>query len=283
MKYSITHTTTYRYSEPVVLQAHTLRLCPRSDSWQTLDDFHFHIIPTPLKTSEYTDLDGNRLIKVWFDLQLSDRLEIVTSSQITTHQINPFSYLAEPYAVNLPIDYPSSLATQLQSYLRPSIAIDPVAMEIAQDLTVEAEDNIANFLILLNQKINTHCHYAVRETGRSLPPGVTWRSRTGTCRDFSLLFMEICRAAGLAARFVSGYQEGDVAAGEHYLHAWAEVYLPGAGWRGYDPTLGVVVSDRHIALVSSVEPSYVAPVSGGFRPVMARSTMDYQLKFESHD
>lgn len=283
MKYSITHTTTYRYSEPVVLQAHILRLCPRSDSWQTLDNFQFQIIPTPLKTSDYTDLDGNRLIKIWFDFQLSDRLEIVTNSQITTHQINPFSYLAEPYAVNLPIDYPSSLATQLQSYLRPSIAIDPVAMELAQDLSVEAEDNVAKFLMLLNQKINTHCHYAVRETGRSLPPGVTWRSGTGTCRDFSLLFMEVCRAAGLAARFVSGYQEGDVAAGEHYLHAWAEVYLPGAGWRGYDPTLGVVVSDRHIALVSSVEPSYVAPVSGGFRPVMARSIMNYQLKLVSCD
>lgn len=283
MKYSITHTTTYRYSEPVALQAHTLRLCPRSDSWQTLDDFQLQIIPKPLKTSDYTDLDGNRLIKVWFDPQPSDRLEIVTNSQITTHQVNPFSYLAEPYAVNLPIDYPSSLATQLQSYLRPSTAIDPVAMELAQDLTVEAEDNVAKFLMLLNQKINTHCRYAVRETGRSLPPGFTWRSRTGTCRDFSLLFMEVCRAAGLAARFVSGYQEGDVAAGEHYLHAWAEVYLPGAGWRGYDPTLGVVVSDRHIALVSSVDPSYVAPVSGGFRPVMARSTMDYQLRLVSHD
>ena len=283
MKYSITHTTTYRYSEPVALQAHTLRLCPRSDSWQTLDDFKLQIIPTPLKTSDYTDLDGNRLIKAWFDPQPSDRLEIVTNSQTTTHQVNPFSYLAEPYAVNLPIDYPSSLATQLQSYLRPSTAIDPVAMELAQDLTVEAEDNVAKFLMLLNQKINTHCRYAVRETGRSLPPGFTWRSRTGTCRDFSLLFMEVCRAAGLAARFVSGYQEGDVAAGEHYLHAWAEVYLPGAGWRGYDPTLGVVVSDRHIALVSSVDPIYVAPVSGGFRPVMARSTMDYQLRLVSHD
>ncbi len=283
MRYSITHTTTYRYSEPVLLQAHTLRLCPRSDSWQTLDDFQLRITPAPLQTSDYTDLDGNRLIKVWFDPQLSDRLEIVTNSQLTTHQANPFSYLAEPYAINLPIDYPSSLATQLQSYLRPSIAIDPVAMEIAQDLTVEAEDNVAKFLMLLNQKINTHCQYAMRETGRSLPPGFTWRSRTGTCRDFSLLFMEVCRAAGLSARFVSGYQEGDVAAGEHYLHAWAEVYLPGAGWRGYDPTLGVVVSDRHIALVSSVEASYAAPVSGGFRPVMARSTMDYQLKFESHD
>ena len=241
------------------------------------------ITPTPLQTSDYTDLDGNRLIKVWFNPQPSDRLEIVTNSQITTHQVNPFSYLAEPYAVNLPIDYPSSLATQLQSYLRPSVALDPVAIEIAQDLTVEAEDNVAVFLMLLNQKINTHCHYAVRETGRSLPPGFTWRSRSGSCRDFSLLFMEVCRAAGLSARFVSGYQEGDVAAGEHYLHAWAEVYLPGAGWRGYDPTLGLVVSDRHIVLVSSVDPSYTAPVSGGFRPVMARSTMDYQLKFASHD
>ncbi len=283
MRYSITHTTTYTYSEPVALQAHTLRLCPRSDSWQTLDNFQLQITPTPLQTSDYTDLDGNRLIKVWFDPRPSDRLEIVTNSQITTHQINPFSYLAESYAINLPIDYPSSLATQLQSYLRPSVAIDPVAMEIAQDLAVEAEDKIATFLMLLNRKINTYCHYAVRATGRSLPPGFTWRSRSGTCRDFTLLFMEVCRAAGLAARFASGYQEGDVAAGEHYLHAWAEVYLPGAGWRGYDPTLGIVVSDRHIALVSSVEPSYTAPVSGGFRPVMTRSTMDYQLKLVSHD
>ena len=283
MRYSITHTTSYKYSEPVALQAHTLRLCPRSDSWQTLNDFQLQITPTPLQTSDYTDLDGNRLIKVWFNPQLSDRLEIVTSSKITTHQVNPFSYLAEPYAVNLPIDYPSSLATQLQSYLRPSVALDPVAIEMAQDLTVEAEDNVAVFLTLLNQKINTHCRYTVRETGRSLPPGFTWRSRSGSCRDFSLLFVEVCRAAGLSARFVSGYQEGDVAAGEHYLHAWAEVYLPGAGWRGYDPTLGIVVSDRHIALVSSVEASYAAPVSGGFRPVMARSTMDYQLKLVNCD
>jgi transglutaminase-like putative cysteine protease len=278
MRYSITHTTTYLYSDPVVLQPHVLRLSPRSDSWQRLDEFQVTITPQPLQISDYSDLDGNRLLKVWFEAQSYDRLEIITHSQVTTHQPNPFLYLVESYALKLPIDYPVSLATQLQSYLRPQVPIDPVAMELAQDIAVEVNDDVSSFLLRLNQRINEHCHYAVREFGRSLPPGVTWRSRKGTCRDFTVLFMEVCRAAGLAARFASGYQEGDVAAGEHYLHAWAEVYLPGAGWRGYDPTLGVVVSDRHITIASSVDPVYAATVQGGFRPVQAVSTMSYQLQ-----
>ncbi len=280
MRYSIVHTTTYTYSDPVVLQPHVLRLSPRSDSWQRLDDFEITIAPKPLQISDYSDLDGNRLLKVWFEAMPCDRLEITTRSQVTTHQANPFLYLAEPYSLQLPIDYPISLATQLQGYLQPQRPIDPIAIELAQEIALESNDQVADFLIRLNQRINQHCHYAVREMGRSLPPGITWRSRKGTCRDFTVLFMEVCRAAGLAARFVSGYQEGDAAAGEHYLHAWAEVYLPGAGWRGYDPTLGVVVSDRHIAIVSSVDPMYAAPVSGGFRPVHALSSMSYQLRLQ---
>jgi transglutaminase-like putative cysteine protease len=278
MRYSIVHTTTYAYSDVVVLQPHVLRLSPRSDSWQKLDDFQVTVTPKPAQISDYSDLDGNRLLKVWFEAKPCDRLEIVTSSNVTTHQVNPFLYLAESYALQFPIDYPVSLAAQLQGYLQPQRAIDPIALELAQEFTVEAKDDVSVFLLLLNQRINEHCHYAVREMGRSLPPGVTWRSRKGTCRDFTVLFMEVCRAAGLAARFVSGYQEGDVAAGEHYLHAWAEVYLPGAGWRGYDPTLGVVVSDRHIAIASSVDPVYAATVQGGFRPVQVLSTMSYQLR-----
>lgn len=280
MRYSIAHTTTYHYSAPVVLQSHILRLCPRSDSWQRLDDFQVKITPTPLQLSDYSDLDGNRLLKVWFEPQPCDRLEIITTSQVTTHQANPFLYLAESYALQFPIDYPVSLATQLQAYLQPQRSIDPVAMELAQDILVETDDNVSRFLMRLNQRINEQCQYAVRETGRPLPPGITWRSRKGTCRDFTMLFMEVCRSVGLAARFVSGYQEGDLAAGEHYLHAWAEVYLPGAGWRGYDPTLGIVVSDRHIAIASSLDPLYAAPVSGGFRPVQVTSSMHYQLRLQ---
>jgi transglutaminase-like putative cysteine protease len=79
--------------------------------------------------------------------------------------------------------------------------------------------------------------------------------------------MEVCRAIGIAARFVSGYQEGDSIQQSRDLHAWVEVYLPGAGWRGYDPTLGLIVSDRHIPLAASAIPRYAAAVQGTVTPV----------------
>ncbi len=278
MHYSITHRTSYQYDRPVQLQPHTLRLRPRSDSWHRLETFEFQVTPQPIGLSEMTDLNGNALIKLWFPLEEVDRLEIITTSQVTTTQENPFAYLLEPYALQLPIDYPSSLKSQLQSYLRSNEMIDPVAIMLAQDLLVQSNGNPSVFLSALNQLINAECGYGMREAGGPLPPGVTWRDRKGSCRDFTVLFMEVCRAAGLAARFVSGYQEGDLAKAEHYLHAWAEVYLPGAGWRGYDPTLGLLVGDRHIAICASADPSYTVPVSGDYRPGTARSTMEYALR-----
>ena len=92
--------------------------------------------------------------------------------------------------------------------------------------------------------------------------------------------MEACRAIGLAARFVSGYQEGDLDSSDRHLHAWAEVYLPGAGWRGYDPTQGRVVADRHIALVASALSRYAAPLSGAFQPGGVQSSMTYELTIQ---
>jgi transglutaminase-like putative cysteine protease len=84
----------------------------------------------------------------------------------------------------------------------------------------------------------------------------------GSCRDLTVVFMEACRAVGLAARFVSGYEEGDSNILERDLHAWAEVYVPGGGWRGFDPTHGLAVSDRHITLVASPYPAQTLPISG---------------------
>jgi transglutaminase-like putative cysteine protease len=268
MQYSITHRTTYQYPISVTLKPHILRLRPRSDSWQTLTNFSLEITPKPAGRSDYLDFDGNSLIKIWFDPQPYDQLTVVVYSTVTTTQDNPFNYVLDAYAVQIPIDYPTSIRQQLTPYLQ-SQDLDPVAVTIAQDLMVNYDYDVLQFLSQLNQLIYRECHYGQREFGPPQPPGITWRDRQGSCRDFGVLFMAVCRVAGLATRFVSGYQEGDLDLASHTLHAWVEVYLPGAGWRGYDPTLGLVVSDRHIALVAAPTASQTLPIEGAFWPVVA--------------
>lgn len=259
-----------------------VRLRPRSDSSQTVESFSVTVTPTPKHQSYLTDLDGNDLIKVWFDPEPTQSLMIHTTSQVATHRLNPFDYLLEPWATHLPIDYPASLLVQLKPYLVGhgsgySDAVDPIAAQLAQEIWLQVNGNPAGFLAELNDQIYKNCQYLIRETGDPLPPGLTWMQKAGSCRDFAVLFIEVCRAIGLAARFVSGYQEGDPDNPERHLHAWAEVYLPGAGWRGYDPTQGLAVADRHIVLVASSCSRYAAPITGAVSPSGVQSDMSYQL------
>ncbi len=286
MRYQISHTTTYKYSQPVTLQPHLVRLRPRSNGWQTLKLFSLQVTPTPTSRSQIIDLDGNALIKVWFPPEKTDSLHVQAQSQIETHESNPFNYLMEPWAAQLPIDYPASLLLQLQPYLTGQNAlygtsIDPIALQLSQEINHAVSGDTINFLGTLNQRIYETCRYLVRETGTPLPPGITWSEKQGSCRDLTVLFIEACRAIGLAARFVSGYQEGDLNQDDRHLHAWAEVYLPGAGWRGYDPTHGLAVSDRHIALVASAVSNYAAPISGNFsQGGNIQSTIHYQIQIQ---
>jgi transglutaminase-like putative cysteine protease len=268
MQYSITHRTLYQYSVPVTLRPHILRLRPRSDSGQILETFSLCVEPNPAGRSDYLDFDGNNLTKIWFDSQSYDQLEITVCSTVVTTQENPFNYVLDAEAVQLPIDYPTSILQQLNPYLT-AHTLDPVAVTIAQDLLVQYDYDVLQFLSQLNQLIHRECDYSQREFGPPQPPGITWRDRRGSCRDFGVLFMAVCRAVGLATRFVSGYQEGDLNLATHDLHAWVEVYLLGAGWRGYDPTLGLVVSDRHIALISAPTARQTLPIEGAFWPVVA--------------
>lgn len=285
MKYQIHHTTDYQYSEAVRLMPHVIRLRPRSDGSQILHSFQLKILPEPKQVSWVIDLDGNTIAKAWFQPEPTRSLSIQTISEVETARLNPFDYLLEPWVTKLPVDYPSLLLAQLQPYLQgqhPGLvgAIDPAVMQLAQEIWIAADGTPTTFLAQLNQQIYQHCKYQVRETGDPLPAGITWSQKAGSCRDFAVLFMEGCRAMGLATRFVSGYQEGDPDNPERHLHAWAEVYLPGAGWRGYDPTQGLAVSDRHIALVASAFTRYAAPVSGSFNPGGISSEMTYQLSIQ---
>ncbi|MBE9179010.1 transglutaminase family protein [Oculatella sp. LEGE 06141] len=287
MRYQIIHTTTYTYDRPVMLSAHTVRLRPRCDVTQMLQQFSLNVNPEPSRISETVDLDGNGIIKLWFPDETTDLLSVKAAFEVETYRSNPFDFLLEAWATNLPIDYPVSLFCQLQPYLAGHLGVggvDAIAVQLAQEVWQATHGNTIAFLSELNQRIYTTCDYTVRETGAPLPPGITWTQKLGSCRDVAVLFMEACRAMGLAARFVSGYQEGDPDSDNRDLHAWAEVYLPGAGWRGYDPTHGLAVSDRHIALVTSPFPQSTTPISGSLKMgAGVQSEMHYQLSIQPLD
>jgi len=265
--FHLQHALRYRYAQPVILQPQVVRLRPRSDALQTLQTFQLEIDPEPLQVAALVDLDGNAIAQLSFD-RPTDRLTIQATSVVETHCLNPFAYQLEPWALRLPPNYPQELAQQLHPYLQaPELAADGSAAQLAQEVYQAVEGDTGMFVTTLNQRLYQDCETLIRATGEPWPPGLTWRQRRGSCRDLAVLYLAACRSVGLAARFVSGYQEGDPDQEHRDLHAWVEVYLPGGGWRGFDPTHGLAVADRHVALAASAIARYAAPSPGGWMPL----------------
>lgn len=243
MRYRIRHDLTYTYTQPVPLSPQTLRLRPRCDATQTVQEYCLTLEPVPLRLYENVALDGSTATQVLFSQPLT-AWHIQMETVVMTHRQNPFDFLLEPWAVCLPIHYPHALVEELQPYREASG--DPLAVRLAQEVWHETEGQVLAFLSQLNQRIYRECTHMIRPTGSAWPAGITWSKKQGACRDLTVLFMTVCRAMGLATRFVSGYHEGDPDWQHRHLHAWAEVYLPGGGWRGYDPTHGLAVNDRYV-------------------------------------
>ncbi|MEM9136475.1 MAG: transglutaminase family protein [Cyanobacteria bacterium P01_F01_bin.42] len=267
MTYRITHSLRYDYDPAVILNPQEIRLQPRADAYQSLNGFSLEVTPSPLGQTLTVDELGNLVTRCWWSPQPISALHIVAQSDVSTHCRNPFSYLLASQATHLPIDYPRSQLLSLFPYLddsQDSLTAGPSVIAWAQELLTACEFNTVEFLDRLNQTIYSQWTYQAREQGPAYPASVTWKNRQGSCRDFVVLFMAACRAVGLASRFVSGYEEGSPEL-EQTLHAWAEVFLPGAGWRGYDPTLGLAVCDRHIALAAHRFPHLTVPVLGTYQ------------------
>ena len=275
MRFEIVHETEYRYSEPVFLEPHLLRIRPRSDWSQRLIRFDLQISPQPEGCAQLVDLDGNATIRPWFSGR-HDRLHLMARSTVETMVTDPFAYLLDPAADSLPIQYAAE-APQLSPYLE-FASVAPAVEALAGEITTEADGKPERFASLLNQRIRELCSTETRLEGDPLSPEQTLTRGRGACRDVAVLFTEVCRVAGLAARFTSGYAAGSPEQ-ERFLHAWAEVYLPGAGWRGYDPSLGLVVADRHVALASGPQAADARPFVGRFRgtDVDAQMTVDLRI------
>lgn len=278
MIFHIQHTSTYRYERPVFLEPHVIRLCPRGTGAQRVLRYVLEIEPEPTGLSYGLDVYGNSFAYAWFN-DMTDRLVIRADLNVRTYRANPYDFYFDPSDQAFPVEYDDAIRPHLQVYRQTHRSAN-LNDEMRQftDLIVDQADGVAaQFLPQLCLRLNRLVKTIHREQGPPMTAKQTWQQREGACRDIAVLFIELCRYMGLAARFVTGYQEGDKDADRRELHAWAEVFLPGIGWRGHDPTLGIAVADRHVTLAAADIPSGAAAVTGRYRGTGVDSSFDADI------
>jgi transglutaminase-like putative cysteine protease len=277
MQFTIRHNTHYRYSRPVLFGPHRLRFHPRDDGAQRVIGHQLSITPTPRGRNEHLDLEGNRVTQVWFEEE-TDRFDIEVVMQVETLRHNPFDFVLMPEAAVLPIQHEHDVICA-RAYLE-RIEPDDAVTAFAAELSLAVERNTLRFLNELNRQLFVDFSHMHRDTGAPQDPAFTLQSRRGACRDLAVLFVDCCRSEGIAARFASGYQKGDLQSERRHLHAWPEVYLPGAGWRGFDPTHGEAIADTHITIAAAAHSRDTMPVSGSFEGAGVTSRLDYTVEIQ---
>jgi transglutaminase-like putative cysteine protease len=276
MIFYISHSLNYSYSRPVFLEPLTVRLRPRCDSVQQVIQFKLDVVPAPDGISEYIDQESNNAATLWFSGQ-HGTLSISAKSEVEVLPVNPFNFIVtENNLLKLPVIYPQSCRYELQPYLSRRCESSQID-DFIQPVIKETNGETIPFLVRLASQIREQFDRVVRETGAPMAPEETIAGRKGACRDLALLFMESCRAVGLAARFVSGYRWSEESIEKHRMHAWAEVYISGGGWRGFDPSTGRAVADRHIAVATAANPLNAAPIDGTFRGTGVYSKLEYDI------
>ncbi len=281
MRFAVTHSTRYRYTRPVLLGPHVFRLRPRSDGSQRLIDFRVRVQPRPVGWSECVDLEGNAVAHAWFDV-LTESLTVISTFTVETLRTNPYDFLVEPSAMTLPNPDIDDENPALAAYRRRPQADQSVTV-FADAVRREVGGQTVAFLSTLVRRIAERSQPAIRIEGDPQTPAYTLREGTGACRDLAVLFIDCCRAVGLPARFVSGYYGGATTVDCRYLHAWAEVFLPGAGWRGFDPLQGLAAADQHVAVAANAQPRGAAPIDGSLHTGQASSRMHVDLRIDTID
>jgi len=264
----IKHLLTYQYSSAVNLEPHVLYLHPRKSSLLTVNSFTLDVNPKPVQISKNLDPEGN-IQNILFFKEPTDCLKIEMNAVVETTEFNPFDFVYFPFeSKTLPLNYTHSYQKTLSPYLGQE-GVTTLVEQTARQIASQVKWNTSSFLSELNEFIFKQFAYEIREEGAPNSAEFTLVNRKGSCRDYAVLFSAMCRALGLATRFVSGYYVGvapiDVPNQTHHLHAWVEVYLPGGGWRGYDPTQHEVVAGNHIPLAASCLPEEITPVFGSYR------------------
>lgn len=263
MNLQVRHSLEYQYNFPVVLEMHTLYLYPRSYPHQRLLEYNLLIDPQPSKIVKNIDVEGNVQHLIYFYNQPYNKLSVEASLTVSSEPVNVFDFVFYPFETSkIPFLYDNRIYKYLIPYLDKTDATQQVE-HFARQLAAKVDYATIPFLVEMSQHISQNFVYQHREYGNAYPPDETLRDRSGSCREYARLFMGACRSLGIAARFVSGYLYGNPQQA-HELHAWVEVFLPGAGWRGFDPTEGKAVINNHISMGTSADYDQLAPVMGSF-------------------
>jgi uncharacterized protein (DUF2126 family) len=275
IRVALHHQTIYRYDRLVTLTPQIIRLRPAPHCRTPVESYSLKIEPAEHFINWQQDPFSNYMARVVFPNRtriFSIEVDIVAEMTV----VNPFDFFLEPAAENLPFAYEPWLARDL----RPFLETETPGPRLAQWLSAvdRTKRQTVNFLVDLNQRLQRETGYLIRMEPGVQTPEQTLETRSGSCRDSAWLLVQILRHLGLAARFVSGYLiqlrpdekplEGPEGPARDFtdLHAWTEVFLPGAGWVGLDPTSGLFAGEGHLPVAATPEPSSAAPVEGGVDP-----------------
>ncbi|MCV7152374.1 transglutaminase family protein [Mycolicibacterium pyrenivorans] len=283
IKVALEHRTSYTFDRLIEVYPHVVRLRPAPHSRTPIEAYSLRVEPADNFVNWQQDAFGNFLARLVFPTRTRS-LTITVGLIADLKVINPFDFFIEEYAEHVGFSYPKALAEDLKPYLRPVDEDDEgsgpgdLAEAWVQNFSVPPGTRTIDFLVALNRAVNADVGYSVRMEPGVQTPDFTLRTGIGSCRDSAWLLVSILRQMGLAARFVSGYLvqlTSDVealdgpsgpAADFTDLHAWTEVYIPGAGWIGLDPTSGLFAGEGHIPLSATPHPESAAPITGSTEP-----------------
>ncbi len=273
LRVALNHRTEYHYPRSVALSPHVIRLRPAPHCRTPILGYSLKVTPTDHFINWQQDPYSNYLARLVFQKPTTVfRIEVDLVAAMTV--INPFDFFLEPAAEKFPFTYEPLLAVELAPYLEAQPA-GPRLRELIEEVR-RPECRTVDYLVDVNRQLWKLVKYIIR-----LEPGVqtceeTLDKGSGSCRDSAWLLVQLLRHLGLAARFVSGYLiqlvpdvkplDGPAGPSQDFtdLHAWTEVYIPGAGWVGLDPTSGLLAGEGHIPLACVADPAHGAPITGGF-------------------
>lgn len=273
IKAALYHLTHYIYDRPVMLGPQVIRLRPAPQGKTRVISHSLKVGPQPHFVNHQQDPYGNWLARFVFPEPVRElKIEVDLVADMSVY--NPFDFFVEEAATAFPFAYPADLAPDLVIYRAPEPA-GPLLQAFMQTVEREAPGTV-DYLVALNRRISQEIGYIIRLEPGVFTPEETLAARKGSCRDSSWLLVQVLRHLGFAARFVSGYliqlkpdlKALDGPSGTEVdfcdLHAWVEVYLPGAGWIGMDPTSGLLTGESHIPLAATPHYRNAAPISGGY-------------------